>query len=167
MSKTVDTLEIFDFDWTLFRSPHPPEGAPEKSWWASKESLMPPNVPLRAPRSFWIEEIVREMKSSQKRDNVSTIVLTARRGKTEERVQQLLSQRGLEPDAFFCRSASFAKDKSSSGFKRGTVSKILVRIPTITRIILWEDTQYQIDGIEDLAKRKKIEFEGNLVTDGK
>jgi len=162
----IETLEVFDFDWTLFRSPFPPYGEPEKSWWASQKSLMPPHVPLRAPRSFWIEEIVKEMKASQRRSESLTVVLTARRGKTEERIIELLNQRGLEPEEFHCRSASFAKDKSSSGFKRATVSKLLRRYPSIVRVVVWEDTQYQIDGIQDLvSKRLRLHFEGNLVTD--
>ena len=161
----VDTLEIYDFDWSLFRSPFPPDGHPDKSWWAEPASLEPPHVPVRAPRSFWIEEVVREVKAAQKRDETLSLILTSRRGKTEDRVRELLYQRNIEPDFFICRSASFQKDKSSSGFKRKSTSRILDAYPSVKRVVVWEDTQYQLDGIEDVVNRRKIAFEGNLVTD--
>lgn len=160
------TLEVYDFDWTLFRSPFPPEGKSDKSWWASEESLMPPHVPLRAPRSFWIEEVVKEMLSSQKRwKSTLTIVLTARRGKTEARIRELLGQRYLVPDYLIGRPASFQKEKSSELFKRKTVANILDSHPGIKKVVVWEDMQKQLDGIGDLLKRRGIDFEPNLVTD--
>jgi hypothetical protein len=161
----IDTLEVFDFDWTLFRSPHPPEGHPPKTWWASEESLLPPHVPIRAPRSFWIEEIVREMKASQRSRSRLPVVITSRRGKTRDRVQELLAQRSLEPEAFYCRHSSFSKDKSSTGFKRATVARILMQCPTICRVIVWEDAKEQIAELKDLAKKRKVDFEANLVTE--
>lgn len=159
------TLEIFDFDWTMFRSPSPPEDKPDKSWWATGESLSPPYVPLRAPRSFWIEEVVREAKSSLRRPSILTIVLTARRAKSTPRIQELLEQRDIEPQMFLCRSATFQKDRSATLFKRKSVAKILDDHPDIKKVIVWEDTQDQLKGIGEVAKKRRLRFEGNLVTD--
>lgn len=159
------TLEVFDFDWTMFRSPLPPEGKPEKSWWASRESLSPPYVPLRATRDFWIEEVVREAKASQRRPSILTIVLTARRAKAAPRIHELLEQRDIEPQMFLCRSATFQKDRSATLFKRKSIVKILDEHPEIKKVVVWEDTPEQLSGIGALVKKRRLSFEGNLVTD--
>jgi len=43
------TLDIFDFDGTLFDSPGSPASFSGKGWWDAPESLMPPCVPERPP----------------------------------------------------------------------------------------------------------------------
>lgn len=158
-------LEIFDFDWTLFRSPHPPEGLPRKSFLHSPDSLEPPHVPWRPGSDFWIEEVVREFKAAQRRRDSVIALITARRSKTEERITELIEQRNLDPDFAFFRASSFQKDKDRIHFKRGVALRLLKMYPTIDRMIVWEDEPSQIESLKDLARRKRIKFEGNLVTE--
>lgn len=157
------TLEIFDFDWTLFRSPHPPDDVPRKMWLHHPKSLMPPYVPLRPGAEFWIQEVVMEIKSAQRRRNTITALITARRAKTEERILQLLGQKFIEPDFFVMRAKSFNEDKNKEHFKRVAVLRILKDAPKVDRIVVWEDLPSHITDYEDIAKRKNIDFEGNLV----
>lgn len=158
------TLEIFDFDWTLFRSPDAPRGVPRKTFIHSAESLEPPHVPWRPGKEYWIEEVVRELKSAQRRRGTVTALITARRRKTEDRIRDLFAQRHLDPDYFFIREASFQKDKDRVHFKRKAVLSILKDLHLRpARIVVWEDDQANIDSIADLAKRRKIPFEGHLV----
>lgn len=159
------TLEIFDFDWTLFRSPHPPEGIPRKTFLHSPISLEPPHVPARPGSDFWIEEIVRELRAAQGRRDSITAVITARRAKTEGRIEELLMQRRLDPDFLLLRAVSFQKDKDKVYFKRKSALEILSQYPTITKMVVWEDEQEQLASLKDLARRRKLEFEGNLVTE--
>ncbi len=161
----VDTLEIFDFDWTLFRSPLAPVGHPDKGWWDDPKSLEPPHVPLRPGKDFWIEEIVRELRAAQRRKGSATAVITARRAQTSDRIWALLKQRSLKPDIAICRSPNFRKDKNIVHFKRAAIFDELTMRPSIKKIVLWEDMQEQIDGIQDLARRRGIEFDGHLVTE--
>jgi hypothetical protein len=161
----VRILEIFDFDWTLFRSPFPPVDHRGDGWWDDPKSLEPPHVPLRPGREFWIEEIVRELRAACRRKGSLTAVITARRAQTSPRIERLFEQRNLKPDIAICRSANFRKDKDSVHFKRKAVYDELKGRTSIRKIILWEDTQDQIDGIRDLANRKGLDFEGNLVTE--
>jgi hypothetical protein len=161
----LDTLEIFDFDWTLFRSPHPPGDVPRKSWLHHPKSLLPPVVPLRPGSEFWIEEVVREIKAAQRRRNTITAVITARRAKAGERIQQLLAQKFIDPDHFCLREASYQRDKDKMYFKRREVLSILKQHPSITRIVVWEDHPGHIDDYKAVADRKGLKFEGNLVTE--
>ena len=159
----MSTLEIFDFDWTLFRSPDPPPGSP-KAFIHSAESLLPPHVPRLHGPKFWISEVVQEMKSAQRRRDTIIALITARSGKTAERIEELLYQRGIEPAYFFIRRSDFRKDKDKVHFKRLAVIEILDVNPDIHKIVLWEDDEEQINSIKDLSKRRRLEFEGHLVT---
>ncbi len=159
------TLEVFDFDWTLFRSPGPGPGIPSKTFIHSPESLGPPHVPLRPGSDFWIEEVVREFRAALRRRDTITVLISARRKNVGPRILELLSQRRLDPNYVFFRAASFQKDKDRFHFKRRMVLDLLEMHPEIDKIVLWEDEEEQMDGIRDLAKRKNIEFEGNLVTE--
>ena len=159
------SLEIFDFDWTLFRSPHPPEGVPRKTFLHGPGSLEPPHVPWRPGSAFWIEEIVREFKAATRRRDSVTALITARRAKTEERIVDLIEQRNIDPDFAFFRASSFQKDKDKIYFKRKMALRLLDMYPTIDRMIVWEDEKEQIASLKDLARRKRVKFEGNLVTE--
>jgi len=163
ISPDVEILEMFDFDWTLFRSPFPPEGTPEKTWWASPESLRPPYLPLLPPAKYWIEDSLRELRSSIRDYKRQPVIVTARRQQTRLRIEEILNQKGLENVPLFCRRSSFSLDRPSTYFKRSTVAKILKANPHINRLIVWEDTQKQIDELRELARIRKIKFHFNKV----
>lgn len=167
MTDGPKTLEIFDFDWTLFRSPPPPEGFPRKKFLHNPVSLEPPYVPKRPGSEYWIEEVVRELLVAQRRREFVTAIITARRARTEERIEELLQQRRIDPDFLCLRAVSFQKDKNKVYFKRKCALEILSDYPTVGRIIVWEDDQEQLDSLKDLARRRKLAFEGNLVTEPK
>lgn len=158
-------LEIFDFDWTLFRSPSAPQDVAKKSFIHSPKSLMPPHVPLRPGGDFWIEEIVREIKASQRRRGTVTALITARRGKTKDRILHLLGQRNICPDMVELRSASFQRDKDRFHFKRNKLISILENNQNMNEVIMWDDEQGHLDNAQDVSKRKGIAFVGNLVTE--
>jgi hypothetical protein len=159
----VKVLEIFDFDWTLFRSPQPPEGVARKTFLHSSESLEPPYVPLRPGSKFWIEETVREMRSATRRRDTIVALITARRAGVADRIEELLLQRGIEPDYFFNRPAAFNKDKDRVHFKRRMTLRILDQNPDIAKISIWEDEPEQVDSVKDVARRRGLDFEGNLM----
>lgn len=160
------TLEVFDFDWTLFRSPLPPRGYSENQWWDSEESLLPPHVPLRPDDKYWIAEVVRELKAAQRRRGSFTAIITGRRAPTRERIWRLLQQQRLNPDVAVCRNASIRKDKDLTYFKRGVILDILDENPSIKKIVLWEDREEQLKDTKHLAKHRKLEFEGHHITEG-
>ena len=160
-----EILEAYDFDWTMFRSPFPPVGYSERSWFDSFESLSPPYVPMRPGGEFWIGEVVQELRDAQRRNGTITAVITARREDAAMRVTRLLEQQRLRPDFTAYRHSDRRRDKDVINFKRKQILDVLKIYPSIKRIVLWEDVQEQIDDIAELSKRKKLKFEGNLVTE--
>lgn len=158
-------LIIFDFDWTLFRSPGPPPRVPKKTFIHSAESLEPPYVPWFPGSKFWIEDVVRGFRAAQRRSDSVTALITARRSRTEPRILDLIEQKNLDPDFAFFRATSFQKDKDRVFFKRKRTLSLLEQYPTISKVIVWEDEQDQLDSIRDLAKRRRIKFKGNLVSE--
>ena len=157
------TLAIFDFDGTLFRSPGPPEGTPHKRFINSPESLMPPHVPLRPSSDYWIEVTVLKMREAQLRRGTLVALITARRDKCSDRIDELLGQKRLDPNFFHIRSADLKKDKSPVHFKRKCVLEILDFSPEIEHISIWEDDQDNIDTVKDVARRRRLSFEHHLV----
>jgi len=157
-------LEIFDFDWTLFRSPFPPPKESER-WWDTPDSLLPPFIPHRPEDKFWINEVVQEMKDAQKRRDTITVVITGRREGTAIRVRRLLQQKRLSPDFVSFRSKDYRKDKDIINYKRKFIIDVLNIYPSVKEIVLWDDLQEQIDNMRDLAKRRKIDFAGHLITE--
>lgn len=161
----MEVLEIFDFDWTLFRSPSSPDGVPNKRWLASADSLLPPHVPLRPGSSYWIEEVVREIRAAQNRSNTITAIITARRAGASDRIRELLEQKRIRPDYFICRGAGFQGNKDKRHFKRISLIKILKKHPYVDKVIAWEDLEGHLDDYRDISLRRDIQFEDNLVTE--
>ena len=160
-----NSIEIFDFDWTLFRSPIIIPVS--KTFIHSSESLEPPHVPWRPASEFWVDRTVHELRASQRRSSSLTVMLTARRAKTQDRILHLLEQRGLQPDIAIFRPAPFQKDKGRVFFKRRMVAALLDRYPTVSKIVLWEDEKEQIDSIQDLARLRGVRFKGHHVQEAK
>lgn len=160
-----DTLAIFDFDWTLFRSPDPPEGEPRQSFLSSAKSLLPPHVSRYPDPSMWIDHVVAEFRASMRDRHTVTALITGRRAGTKERVMDMIGQRCIDPDYSMFRSKSYKQDKNTVHFKRLATIRILEENQFISNLIVWEDSQEQLDNLEDLAKRKGLKFEPNLVSE--
>jgi len=159
------TLEVFDFDWTLFRSPYPLPGQPRKRFLASHESLDPPLVPYRPGPDFWVERSTKAFRDAQRRQSSITAVITGRRVQMADRVRELLEQQVLVPDYTAFRSSSNQRDKDRVFFKRVSLLKILDLRPEITSVTVWEDDEAQIESFKDAVKRRGLRFKGILISE--
>lgn len=155
-------LSIYDFDWTLFRSPMPPPGV--LRWWSVPASLCPPVMPKRPGDEWWIEEVVAEMRNDQKQGGTITGVMTGRRGVgVRARVRELLRQKRLRPD--FIRFDDDVRGPGSIvAHKMHSLRKILSQNPTITELEVWEDNREQLDVFAQAARRRSLEYRPHLVT---
>lgn len=157
------SLAIFDFDWTLFRSPTPPKGTPAKSFYDDPDSLSPPLVPQRPSAYHWINTTVVAMLDAQLKKDTGVALITARRARVSDRIEELLAQKRLNPNFFYNRHESFQRDKSPVHFKRKAVLEILDFDGEIQHIAIWEDTQENIDTVKDVARVRRLSFESHLV----
>lgn len=158
-------LEVFDFDWTLFRSPYPAPGQARKRFLASPNSLNPPLVPYRPGPEFWIERVLHAFKDAQRRQSTIVALITARRVQTASRIRELLDQQLLSPDYTAFRSSSNQRDKDRVLFKRVSLLKILDLRPEIASVTVWEDDEAQLESLGSAVKRRGLKFKGVLISD--
>ncbi len=152
-------LEIFDFDWTLFRSPCAPAG--RSDWWRSLESLNPPNVPTHPSSKWWIDAIRKEAEWSSQDPTSMTVVMTGRRGRFCQRIAELTNRADIFPDFYFCyggpRSPLDGPDEVIA-YKMQAAEGLLQENPSIETLIVYEDLKPQLDAFAELALQYGLRF---------
>lgn len=158
------TLKVFDFDWTLIRTPCPP-GHP-LGWWQRIESLMPPHVRRKPQRSLWIDPTIRAARSAMRSSSDVVMVITARPTPMHQRVGEIVLAMGIHPVRLATRPAGvYETIKDSYQFKVDEIHIILGELPSIHRIEMWEDSEEQLKAVGKYARQHGLEFEPHLVTE--
>ena len=130
-------LHLYDFDGTLFRSPEPPPGWDQESWYGDPASLSAPCVPTFPPATWWITSTVQSAKRAISDPNVYTVMATGRQEHPfKNRLEELLQAAHLDFDEMHLRPHGRTAD-----FKVRLVRQVLDDHPSITRVDLWEDQE--------------------------
>jgi hypothetical protein len=98
----LETLEIFDFDGTLFRSPSPPSDW-ERGWWGNPDSLLPPFVPEQVvgkvvPESgkpWWNTKLLDRLSYLEDRGAEPWVVTGRPERRLRPRLEEFFSEVGL------------------------------------------------------------------------
>lgn len=129
-------LHLYDFDGTVFRSPEKPNWW-SKGWWGNPISLNPPCVPEHPDTSWWVEQTVREAKSSISDPDVYAVLATGRQDHAFRwRVPELLKQKGLDFDEVHLAPGG---EEGVEYFKVALLKKLLTRYPFIRKLQIWDD----------------------------
>jgi hypothetical protein len=152
----MDTeLHVYDFDGTLFRSPHRPAvwGA---HWWSDPASLLPPCVPEKPGADWWVSKTVAAAKKSIGNGDVFAMMITGRNDKSafRYRVPELLKQKGLNFDAVHLTG----EEKGLTGKLRRIV-QTLKRYPFITKVQIWDDRTSHLREFASRLERAGFEVE--------
>jgi len=132
-------LHLFDFDGTLFRSPHKPSWWDQKGWWGNQLSLSPPCVPLAPGKEWWDGKTVAEAKRSIGNPNVWAICCTGRMdGRFRWRVPELLKSAGLNFDEVYLN-----KGGDTSSYKKKVIHQLHVK-HGFDVVHVWEDQHMSI-----------------------
>lgn len=152
-------LHIYDFDGTLFRSPHAPAFWMGQ-WWSAAESLLPPCVPEHPGSDWWVASTVAAARQSIANPDVYAVLITGRpaRSGLRYRVPELLKLAGLRFDEVFLSNTD-----STVTFKQRTILSLLQRLPAIDKVVLWDDNAGYLRTYERLLRRMEIDVEANLV----
>ena len=91
-------LAVFDFDWTLFRSPDKPTHW-RGPWWPEPLSVGPPCVPEVPGSEWWNQDVVGAARDAIRDPDIYTLFMTGREEEIfSDRVFSLLSQVDLRFD---------------------------------------------------------------------
>jgi len=139
---TYKRLVMFDFDGTLFRS-----WEKEPKWWGGSElddgpysffvrpeSLDEPCVPENPSGSHWISKVVGEAQKASANRNDFVVIITGRVKVHRKRILQLLSSKGIRPNA-----AYFNPAMSAAKFKVAVLRSLLITLNTIDEVVVWEN----------------------------
>ena len=153
------TLDIFDFDGTLFDSPGPPPGYQDKRWWDSTESLLPPCVPQKPPGSMFLSPAKAAFKRSMSAPDRHTVVITGRNEPHRRRLVEILQAGGLQPAELFLNPGT-----QTAPYKV-RVLRYLTKMmrPTLRNVEVWEDNAENLRALERTAHKLGIGFEGHLL----
>lgn len=129
-------LALFDFDHTLFRSPHPPKdwGDPYQ-WWEHPDSLER-FVPPTPDHYYWNETVVEQALRSCSDDQVWTAFATGRNNDIfRGRVEELLGQKGLQFNSVDLRPP---KTKTIV-FKENLLHALIDQLGGVFDLEIWDD----------------------------
>lgn len=149
------TLDVFDFDSTLYESPQPPENYTGPYWWGSKTSLETLN------QGLWIEETVDSAYKSINDPTHLSVMLTARAARSDLMflINKLLREKGLMFDRTFFKNTQ----QKSPIFKAELVGMLLDAYPNITKVNLWEDNEDNAKAIMRKCQELGVDFDFTLV----
>jgi hypothetical protein len=152
-------LHIYDFDGTLFRSPHQP-AVWEGDWWSDPASLLPPCVPEKPGSEWWIASTVSSAKRSISDSDVYAVMMTGRKDDSafRYRVPELMKQKGLNFDA-----VHLSRGSDSLAGKVRTILKYLSRYPFIDTVRIWDDRGSHLRKFQQVLERMGYEVHTELV----
>lgn len=145
-------LAFFDFDSTLFRSPHEPE-IWDGDWWNNPASLVPPCVPDKPGDEWWISSTVSDAKRAIADPDVLAVLATGRglASGLRYRVPELLQQEGLNFD-----EVHLAPPSGTLSWKKQILKGLLEKHPYIDTVRIWDDRGSHIPELVAVAKSKGI-----------
>jgi hypothetical protein len=144
---TPTRLCVFDFDNTLFRSPHPNPQLWEShlvgqlvsqlGWFLEPRTL---SSIEQHDTSWFISEVVHEVRTASADPHTITILLTGRlRTLFLEHIQTILAKETLTFDLVLLKEHLPEHQPTTMEFKRGCLQHLLERLPCIREIHIWED----------------------------
>lgn len=153
-------LCVFDFDGTLFASPVKPNWWKNKVWWEDERSLEPPCVPAVPGDEWWNTGVVSAAKSAMANNDTVTVLLTGRRNwQFNDRIYDLLSQKGLAFDEV--RLCPIGMD--TFAFKATWLQQAL-EDDSITAVEMWDDRKSYLEGYAAICDDSDVSFIPHGVT---
>lgn len=154
------SISIFDFDGTLFQTPHPSrykevfgENYKNNNWWADPISLDLKRFNIR-PNCDIVEKFFRSKTNPFEK----TIILTGRNVMMKNSVSSVLNFFGLCPDELI-----LCDQKDILDFKLKMLDEIIKCLPFLERIKMFEDKPLHAEAFERWGKTLNLDFSCRLI----
>lgn len=149
----IKTINVFDFDMTLFKSLSTPKRWNTKDsafWWNSEESLNQAYYKDKLD-SLWIEDTVVKVKESTNNPESLTVLCTAR-SETPEIIyvtNELLRLKGLEFDQYCLYYKPLGYIGSTAQYKTEVIERLLNSYSYTKEVNFWEDNEQNLKTAEN------------------
>ena len=151
----ITRLAFYDFDHTLFNSPHPEEGKliwkektgedwPHKGWWYQADSLNPEVFDL-VPYS----NVVNDVNKDNADPNTYTVLLTGRMVNMLDDIKNILDSHGIHFDDY-----NLAKKPEESKVER--IKVYLGNFPAVNDVIVYDDRDKELIKFKEFKDRLRI-----------
>lgn len=151
-----DSLHIYDFDNTLFNSPHPHPGmwGPKLSgllievglWFRDARTLSKDFIPDVPPVDWFNEPVIKSLEASLASSSTLTVLVTGRlHSRFYDRIHSITSSLPHKFHMVFCREGEAESPefdtfyRTTLEFKIALFSHILHAFPGVSTISLWDD----------------------------
>jgi len=156
------TLAVFDFDFTLYRSPLP--AVPSTAWWMSPRSLTGIGLPGFDPN--WILDTVQAVRKADRDPLTRTMLLTGRAGvlPMKKALLSALSRAGLEFDQVSLKPVRFPPIPQGP-YKASMVQRWLLEAPSVQRVVMYDDEESVHEAVGDITRRMGRYYVGMKMDD--
>lgn len=165
----ITKLAFYDFDHTLFNSPHPEEGKliwkektgedwPHKGWWYEPESINPEVFDMQPYPS-----VVSKLNRDNADPNTYTVLLTGRMVNMTNEIKAILDSHGIKFDDY-----NLAKKPEESKVER--IKGYLGEFPAANDVVVYDDREKELVKYKDFKERLPIygiDFEIQKAENGK
>jgi len=161
------TLNIFDFDGTIFRSPVPNPANWDSSaigklkatidtngfgWFQDIVTLSEPYVPARAGEEWFVPHVKEAVLSSMKDENSITVLLTGRSIKYSEIVKNITYSAGITFDVLGFKPHDNEETITTMNFKKEFM-KDLINNYNPKKVNVWEDRPSHVAKFKELFQK--------------
>ena len=168
MEKRKSRLVIYDFDGTIFKSPDRKAGEdislqltgkklPFPGWWGRKESLLPPIVPEKPGKEWYIEHSIAAYREDIKDDDTEVILMTGRIFKNRKRVIEICQNADILFHDHYFSGQPGHKGKNTLEIKSNFILNDLMH-ENLKILEIWEDRPEHVEGFLNLTKKMHREI---------
>ena len=151
-------LHVYDFDGTLYNSPHPPK--PDPSWWLFVKSLGQTGAPGFDSR--WNIPVVIRARRSIQDPCAKTILLTARPDYRlmRQKVEKMLDDASLDFEKVWLKPPTIGM--TAPEYKAMIVESYLIEDPEIEKVIFFDDEPTNLAAVAKRSAKHGVLYVSGL-----
>jgi hypothetical protein len=163
------TVNIFDFDGTLFKSPAPNPDLwdgmllglikGKLQWFQDIITLSEPYIPAKITDEWFVESVKEKVLESMENPSAVTVLLTGRTKIFESQINRILKAGGLVFDEIGLKPNG---NITTTNFKYDFISHLVSKYSP-NKICIWEDRSSYADKFRSFLKQKYPRIDSKII----